>query len=768
MNNKQKWILMITLTIMITVVISDEVSAAEGDTIYVNGSSGNDSNDGLSWETAKSSIKNATGTVNSNGTINIANGTYTGINNTNITINKSIEIVGQSKKGTIIDALGKTGIFIINSGYTISIRNLTLQNGKSENYGGAIYNRGSVITVTDCIFKGNSAKDGGAIANHHGVLYVYKSTFQENNAEFGGAIVNQWVSILNIAHCNFNGNSASVDGGALYNDNSCTIVYTTFENNYALREGGAILNWRRNANLKISHSNFTENNATQGGAISNKWDCILLNVENSTFTGNNATVDGGAIYNIGGANFLTIKNCEFINNLAQDDGGAIYSSDNLNINETNFTHNSANGSGGAICILARGPYEDNLINKCQFLNNSAVGGGAISNQWDSLLIVTESIFQENNAGWGGALSNRGNCTVNGCEFIRNYVKNFSGASGGAIYTEGICTVTKSKFNFNKSIDEGGAISNWFGTCIITESSFTYNIANAKAANTSDSYPHGNAGAIFNSGPHGHCLPHISPPTSHPSGTLYVADCNFHGNIASGDYPQAVDDNYTADEDTKLSDNVSVNDYLPGNGGAIYNEGIANINNCNFTDNSASGHGGAIQDYGTAYINNCTFKDNIEQYVYIWKLENTPNHGNITFQKDGTFIYIPYANWNGIDSFTYTISDGNGGFATAMVTITVNPVNDAPTDNIINPNDGVDNDGVDIKTENVNTIAKSEDIDDLDAPLTGLAIAGVSLWPSLTTKSPPSPIGGLNWLIIMVLLLVSVLLTIGLMSRRTKE
>ena len=40
-------------------------------------------------------------------------------------------------------------------------------------------------------------------------------------------------------------------------------------------------------------------------------------------------------------------------------------------------------------------------------------------------------------------------------------------------------------------------------------------------------------------------------------------------------------------------------------------------------------------------------------------------------------YTPNADFNGIDSFTYTISDGNGGSDTANVIVTVNPVNDAP-------------------------------------------------------------------------------------------
>lgn len=41
-------------------------------------------------------------------------------------------------------------------------------------------------------------------------------------------------------------------------------------------------------------------------------------------------------------------------------------------------------------------------------------------------------------------------------------------------------------------------------------------------------------------------------------------------------------------------------------------------------------------------------------------------------------YSTSANFNGVTSFQYTISDGNGGTSTATVTVTVNPINDAPT------------------------------------------------------------------------------------------
>ncbi|MCU7885358.1 MAG: retention module-containing protein, partial [Candidatus Thiodiazotropha sp. (ex Lucinoma annulata)] len=44
---------------------------------------------------------------------------------------------------------------------------------------------------------------------------------------------------------------------------------------------------------------------------------------------------------------------------------------------------------------------------------------------------------------------------------------------------------------------------------------------------------------------------------------------------------------------------------------------------------------------------------------------------------GNPVYTPNPNFNGTDTFTYTIDDGNGGTDTAMVTVTVGGVNDAP-------------------------------------------------------------------------------------------
>jgi VCBS repeat-containing protein len=56
----------------------------------------------------------------------------------------------------------------------------------------------------------------------------------------------------------------------------------------------------------------------------------------------------------------------------------------------------------------------------------------------------------------------------------------------------------------------------------------------------------------------------------------------------------------------------------------------------------------------------------------------PTHGTLVFNADGTFTYTPAANYNGPDAFVFKVSDPSGASNNGGVSITVTPVNDAPT------------------------------------------------------------------------------------------
>ncbi|MBI5679340.1 MAG: hypothetical protein HZC47_00350 [Methanobacterium sp.] len=280
-------LILLTLTVAFAVNV---VSAAPGDMIYVNDSSGNDFNDGFSWEFAKKTIKSATGSVNSNGTVNIAKGYYKGVGNNNIIIHKNMTINGESKEGTIIDGTNNARIFIIND-VNVIIYNLTIINGNAtDSRGGAIYNDG-FITLKECNFISNSAYlSGGAIFNN-GVCIVDDGLFANNSV---------------VINC----------GSAIFNKGTCIVNGSIFINNTSTVSGGAITN--DYANCTVTGSIFTGNRASYGGAIYNYYgNCTL---SSSTFTNNKASIDGGAFGNRHGNSAIT--GCNFENNTAAN-GGAI-------------------------------------------------------------------------------------------------------------------------------------------------------------------------------------------------------------------------------------------------------------------------------------------------------------------------------------------------------------------------------------------------------------------------------------------------------------
>ena len=80
-------------------------------------------------------------------------------------------------------------------------------------------------------------------------------------------------------------------------------------------------------------------------------------------------------------------------------------------------------------------------------------------------------------------------------------------------------------------------------------------------------------------------------------------------------------------------------------------------------------------------------------------------GSVTINPDGTLNFTPAANYNGTAVISYTISDGKGGTASSTLTVTVNPVNDAP---VANPNTAITNE--DTPLANINVLGNDTDVD----------------------------------------------------------
>jgi len=95
---------------------------------------------------------------------------------------------------------------------------------------------------------------------------------------------------------------------------------------------------------------------------------------------------------------------------------------------------------------------------------------------------------------------------------------------------------------------------------------------------------------------------------------------------------------------------------------------------------------------------------------------TANNGNVSIINGRTLTYTAKVNFNGADTITYNISDGQGGTASSTVAVTIIPVNDSPVaaaDNISTNED---------TSVNINVLANDSDADG-DSLIVSAASAG---------------------------------------------
>ncbi len=258
---------------------------------------------------------------------------------------------------------------------TVEITGLTLTNGYSTHNGGAILSSENLI-VEDCVFTGNTADKGGAIYDDASSLSVRGSLFSGNIAATsdGGAIYHSETfpypsdeERMLIENSEFTTNYSKFSGGAvLLRDGIGIIDGCLFTQNTADFPGGAIRNIF--GSLTVTDSSFVRN-ATDfsGAAISNGGE---LEVQRSTFEENTAEVNGGAIYSQG-ADEVTILNSTFSGNSSVFDGGGIFVLGNKPVSVINSTIvDNESGRGGGIYLFGTDP---------TMIANTIIAGNRASN-----------------------------------------------------------------------------------------------------------------------------------------------------------------------------------------------------------------------------------------------------------------------------------------------------------------------------------------------------------------------------------------------------
>ncbi len=333
--------------------------------------------------------------------------------------------------------------------------------------------------LTNNQFNENSAQNGGAAYLENAEVTFADSSFTDNSAtEFGGAIYVDQSSSVVVDNIEFTGNSVKSEdkgnGGAIFSLNgNVQVNESIFTKNTSKRNGGAIAIASDNVRddsvqqLSISNSKFDGNTAEKkGGAVfwydyetnDRKGD---LAIEQTTFKDNKANM-GGAIY---AENAFTVTGGQFNGNFASEAGGAIYSDKNatFTVTEATFSKNTSNGYGGAIYSIAMG---DNLVSNSIFEENEASRGGAISFWSDGMVTGDQSFSVENSTFTSNKADTKGGAiawlvmdnekdqtlSVTNSSFTLNQA-----GTGGAIHAEDDFTVTGSQFTKNQATDDGGAI-----------------------------------------------------------------------------------------------------------------------------------------------------------------------------------------------------------------------------------------------------------------------------------------------------------------------
>jgi hypothetical protein len=114
----------------------------------------------------------------------------------------------------------------------------------------------------------------------------------------------------------------------------------------------------------------------------------------------------------------------------------------------------------------------------------------------------------------------------------------------------------------------------------------------------------------------------------------------------------------------------------GNGGVTV--GNVTVNVASVNDDPVAVADSATTDEDTAVTINVTGNDtDADSDTLTVTVVADGTNGTVVNNNDGTVTFTPAADFNGNDSFTYTITDGNGGSAQGTVSVTVDPVNDAP-------------------------------------------------------------------------------------------
>ena len=242
-----------------------------------------------------------------------------------------------------------------------------------------------------------------------------------------------------VVNCDFYGNYAKVDGGAIWIERSSMIIEScTFSGNYSENHAGAV--YFNNTSAALKNCTFTNNTAKYGGAVYIEKGDETSIIEDCIFDGNTTLTSGNG-------------------------GGISISSAKVFMKNTSFTNNYADSWGGG--VVFHGSCDVDMVNCVVNGNTAGQWGGGIgchsgSNDLTVTVRITNTKIQGNECGlyYGGglALSKNTDCTLNNSIVSGNKIPiKSTNLGGGAVTVENASTLNAYNCTFIANNNKDGSL-----------------------------------------------------------------------------------------------------------------------------------------------------------------------------------------------------------------------------------------------------------------------------------------------------------------------
>lgn len=336
----------------------------------------------------------------------------------------------------------------------------------NQAYGGGGLHNSSRAFLTNVNVAGNAATNGsgGGISSSY-VLIVAHGNITANTAGWnGGGVSLGDGSDSNLSDITSANNTATQDGGGIYlGPGRLYLADINMRDNKAKDGGGVSLGV--GAMLTVNGATFSGNSAKLDGGALYGYFATNSNLTNVTVNANTA-LNGGGIHSWGalGLTRVTVRN-----NTATWSAGGIVAGQSLVLNDSQVIGNSAPNIGGI------DNFGTGVINNTTIASNSAdeVAGGIINSAHKNLIISNSTISNNTvRTKDGGGFTNAGTATLTSVTVSGNTA---SQGHGGGIQNSGVLTITNGTIYGNTAPAlKGGGINNASATVALLNTIVAYN------------------------------------------------------------------------------------------------------------------------------------------------------------------------------------------------------------------------------------------------------------------------------------------------------